>query len=86
MAAFGQLCFRLPCKLLEAVICEEMGQGATYITEEHYRCSSLGCTFQDNSLIFTKPCVLLSLQHARKAKKSTALEMIMPGAPFARVT
>lgn len=63
-----------------------MWQRATNITGEHSRFSSLGCTFQGNHLTFTKPCVLLPLQHARKARKSKALGMLMPGAPFARVT
>lgn len=59
---------------------------ATNITGEHCRFSSLGCTFQSNHLTFTKLRVLLPLQRARKARKSKAVEVLMPGPPFARVT
>lgn len=63
-----------------------MWQGATYISRQHYRLSSLGCAFHGNDLIFTKPGELLSLQHAWKPKKSTVLKMVTTGGPWQEMT
>lgn len=80
MATFGQLYFSLPesCwKLFVRDVCYKHHGG-------HCRFSPLGCTFQGKHLTFTKPCVLLPLQHSGKARKGKALGMLMPGAPLAR--
>lgn len=75
MAAFGQLYFRLPWKLLEAVVCKERRK-VLHVLQGHTTDLVLwDALFRQQLDIHQALCVVV------RAKKSTALEMILLGTP-----